>query len=630
MNKRFDRSQARGAGSKEPLADAPEEGEPPEPRREALFARFETDAERLRAAILLCAYSVEEYVLRPDLFGLTTASPLQRAICRVIAGYPIDGSIHPINTWPLALARIVERTARDKTGGHAAALKVLAAEHDARLALVSEDLTQYPEVLEAFGGQVPYAGVKEFMVVAAIRCAKTLIAAAALAHRSIVADLDGLLVGETARAGVISWRVDLANTCFEFITAAFDASPLLRTQVLEPPRWFPGAPKNVMRVYNYGSDRVVDIMTLAANRGGASALSKWYVGFVVDEAARMLSDYNDGVINYADIRRAVFQRIRRDGFYLAITSPWLSVGPVYEAQKRLGIHEENGLCVAWAPGWAMNPITWTPEVCAAAKAADPESYVTDVEARFARTDELVISFELLRDMPRVHAVRTLEQAPAALADIAVLDTSLRKDAIALAFASVIKGRRTLVAYFEWIGTPEEPIDLRDTAKQICLWLRRLNQTTVHVDALSEEAFRELFAAADDAIGVVSWSVSAHEFAMMATRFEHRAKLGELALVDDERVRDDLAAVRRGTNGTGDVYVTFPLTFSARASASSRAVLFALSQLFPGEDAPVPEEQTEERRMQERFRRRHARAEDPSQALDDALDDAIQRWEVMHG
>lgn len=632
-NKRFDKSQAKGARSPTP---EPEEGEPPEAppsppqRRPVGFLNYAAESERLRAAILLCAYSVEEYLIRPDLFGLATASKLQRAICRVIGGYPLDGSVNPVNTWPVALERILARTAADKTGGRDEAIATLQAQYDERLALVSEDLTAYPEVLEAFGGKVPYAGVKEFMVVAAIRCAKTLIAGAALAHRSMVADLDGLLPGESARAGIISWRVDLANTCFEFITSAFEASPLLRTQVLDPPRWFPGAPKNIHRVYNHVSDRVVDIMTLAANRGGASALSKWYVGFVVDEAARMLADYNDGVINYGDIRRAVFQRIRHDGFYLAITSPWLSVGPVYEAQKKLGVHEENGLCVAWAPGWHMNPITWTPEACAAAKERDAESYLTDVEARFARTDELAIDHALIRDMPRVRAVTWLGDEPVALADVAVLDAGLRKDGIALAFGAMVRGRRTLVGYVEWLGTPDAPLELRKVAFEIGMWMRRFNQSTLAVDWLNEEAFRELLFEADEHLGVTGWSATGTLFAVMATRFEHRAKLGELAIVDDERVRDDLASIRRTVSNTGEAYVGFPMTHSMRASTSSRAVLVALSQLYATEENAAADEQNEEKRMREARLRRHGYAEDPSLARDQEVDRLLEQWEAIHG
>jgi len=617
----YDEEQDDGPFGKEDAQNEPcKEPDKPLP----LYANFESNRYRLYAALLLCAFSVEEYLMRPDLFGLTTASPLQRAICRVLSGYPLDGSVNPCTENPPALQRLLDQTETDDTHGRDDALAFLRLEVDDRLAIVGEDLTQFPDVLEAFGGKEPYVGVKELMVVAAIRCAKTLIGAAALAQRSVTADLTGLRIGETARAGVCSWRVDLANTCFEFLTAAFDASKLLRSQVIEPPKWFPGAPKNVLRVYNHVSDRNVDILTLTANRGGASALSKWYVGFVVDEAARMLADFQEGVINYSDIRRAVFQRIRPDGFYLAITSPWLSIGPVYEAQKKLGMHEKHGLCVAWAPGWAMNPITWTPEACERAKAEDPESYETDVAARFARTDDLVLSNELVKSAGKV-LVRTMNDEPLALAEVAVIDAGLRKEAVGFALAAMVRGKRTLLAYREWIGSPEEPLKMRAIAVEVAHWLCKYNVSTLHADPLSQDSIGELLE--HEGIGVTGWGATAREFAAMATRLEHHMKLGDIAIVDDERVRDDLSSIRRVTNATGEVSVAFPLSTTMRASTSSRAVLFAMAQLYrPATEIIVP--QTEEKRMRDSLLRRMRRLEDPLSGRDDAIDYALECYDAM--
>jgi len=635
---RFSRSKAASAAFYDPVsldeddprggAFGPDEG-PDVPLREAPkplppYANFESNRYRLFAAIMLCAYSVEEYLMRADLFGLATASPLQRAICRVIGGYPLDGSRNPVTDWSPALFRILAQTETDETRGRDDALAQLRIDYDERLAIVGEDLTPYPGVLEAFGGSAPCEGLRELMVVAAIRCAKTLIAGAALAQRTMVVDLTGLRPGETARAGVISWRVDLANTCFEFMTGAFESSPLLRTMVLEPPKWFPGAPKNVLRVYNFVSDRNVDILTLAANRGGASALSKWYVGFVVDEAARMLADFQDGVINYADIRRAVFQRILPDGFYLAITSPWLSVGPIYEAQKRLGVHEQDGLCVAWAPGWIMNPITWNEEACRRARAADPESYLTDVEARFAHTDELALAHALVLANQKIR-VPSLTDEPLAYADIAVIDAGLRKDTVALALAGMHRGKRVLLVYREWLGWADTPLDMRAIAHAIALWLRRYNLTTVLVDTMSAESFAELLEAHD--INAAPWEATSREFASMATRLEHHMKLGEVLLPDDQRVRDDLSSVRRLTNTTGELSVAFPLSTSLRASTSSRAVLYAMAQLYRAEPEAPSMPMTEEKRMRDSLLRRMRRQEDPLGERDAVIDAALDCYDA---
>lgn len=585
---------------------------------------------RLYAALLLSAYSVEEYVMRPDLFGLETASPLQRAVCRVIAGYPLDGSRNPVTEWPAPLERLFSQTADDTTGGRGEALTRLRDEYDARLAVVGEDLTIYPEVAEAFGGELPTStDVKEVMVIAAIRCAKTFIAAAAVAQRSIVADLTGLQPGETARAGIISWRVDLANTCFEFVTNAFEGSQLLRALLVKKPAWYPGAPTNLLRLHNVGSDRFVDILILTANRGGASALSKWYVAFVVDEAARMLADYNDGVINYADIRRAVVHRIRKDGLFLTITSPWYSVGPVYEAAKHLGMRPEKRACVLWAPGWAMNPITWTPEACEAAKLADPDAYETDVAARFARTDELAISHKLMvaaSTLPVVHAGEILPNAvpPKYAGEVAILDASLRKDAISFCIAAMVRGRRTILVYREWVGTPEVAIDTKRVAREVAAWMRRFQVTDLEADRLSQESMGELLEH-DAALGVTTWEASASDFAVMAARVEHHLKMGELVLPDDERIRDDLSGLRRISTHAGDIQIAFPTSLSIRQSVSARVILLAIERLYKVEVEQTIAE-TEETRMHAAMLRRHG-PRDPLGAMDRAVDDALERYDA---
>ena len=147
---RFSRADARPArlyGATAPAEDD-DDGESEELSTAALLAlsprdtavpyvHFYPERFRLYAALLLCAYSVEEYVMRPDLFGLTTASPLQRAVCRVIGGYPLDGSRNPVTEWPAALERLFVQTKDDATGGRGEALARLRDEYDARLAVVS-------------------------------------------------------------------------------------------------------------------------------------------------------------------------------------------------------------------------------------------------------------------------------------------------------------------------------------------------------------------------------------------------------------------------------------------------------------------------------------------------------------
>ena len=153
-------------------------------KADAILDSFEAAVKQQLEAKSLVHF--EGLLTSPLGFGLTTASPLQRAIARVADGRALD------------------------------------------------DLAEDPAVIRAFGGTVP-PPVKpaEFAIVSGIRTAKSLSAAALAVHWSQRADLSRLGPGEIPRISIVSLSKDLADVVFGHIVGRTMASPLLSKLILE-------------------------------------------------------------------------------------------------------------------------------------------------------------------------------------------------------------------------------------------------------------------------------------------------------------------------------------------------------------------------------------------------------------
>src|SRR6185312_5484944 len=109
------------------------------------------------------AITLEKILCHPAAFGLTTATPVQRAACRVADGLPL------------------------------------------------EELAEDENVVRAFGGDAAIQALcrmrgvtpLELYIVAAVRTGKSLLAAALAVRAAVTCDLTGLGPGETPRVSVI-------------------------------------------------------------------------------------------------------------------------------------------------------------------------------------------------------------------------------------------------------------------------------------------------------------------------------------------------------------------------------------------------------------------------------------------
>src|SRR5258707_5921629 len=133
--------------------------------------------------------SLEDLLTSDECFGLTTASPLQRAICRVADGRSLGSLAH------------------------------------------------HPDIIEGIGSPVLQIETqpKELLILSGIRTAKSMIAAALAVHWTQTCDFSGLGPGETPRVAVVSLTVDLAKVVFAHIAGTCLAKQRLMSLVVGEP-----------------------------------------------------------------------------------------------------------------------------------------------------------------------------------------------------------------------------------------------------------------------------------------------------------------------------------------------------------------------------------------------------------
>src|SRR5271167_349528 len=130
--------------------------------------------------------TLEALLTHPDAFALTNATPVQRAVCRVLDGLPL------------------------------------------------EELALDANVQWAFGGELALKRLPvgrmpdELFFIAAVRGAKTLISSCVAFRSAITCDLSVTRPGEPVRASIVSLDLDKAQMAIEHLTGALSNGKLLR------------------------------------------------------------------------------------------------------------------------------------------------------------------------------------------------------------------------------------------------------------------------------------------------------------------------------------------------------------------------------------------------------------------
>jgi hypothetical protein len=504
-----------------------------------------TSDERLRLILrklrALTPPTLEELLTSEQGFGLTTATPLQRAVCRIADGLPLG------------------------------------------------ELACEPAVMSAIGAAPPPGRPAELLLLSGIRTAKSLTSGALAVHWSQTCDVSRLGAGEVPRVSVVSLTTDLARVVFQHVVGNVLARPALRALVI-------GSPTVDTIVLRHPTGKPVEIKVVAGSRAGASLVARWSAGCVFDEAPKMLGG-DEAVVNYDDARRAVIGRLLPGAQLVSIGSPWAPFGPIYETVLAHHGKPTRERVVIWAPAWDMNPIWWTPERVAHFMVHNPDAYQTECAAKFASPEE-----SLFGTLEVERATREASVVPfdSRCSYVAAMDPATRGNAWTLVIATRVGNRRVVVLAREWVGSRLEPLKPRDVLSEIAAELRKYELDAVWSDQWSADALRDL--GREVGVRLIEATNTEPEKARKYLQLKARAAEGELELPPLPALRTDLLRVKKRTTQTG-VQIVLPKSSDGRHCDFAPAVMLALSHWLEDEGPGPDDEHAAVRKEVEAMRKR---------------------------
>jgi len=479
--------------------------------------------------------SLETLLTHPEGFGLVTATPLQRAICRIAQGLPLK-----------------------ELAGH---------EH----VLASLNITKPMEL-----GGPP----KELLLLAGIRGAKSLLAAALGVWWSQTCDLSGLGRGEVARVSLVSLTRDLAHVVFEHLRGNVVSSPVLRRWLVEKP-----TADTVMLWHPLGVP--VEIKVVAGARAGASVVARWCAGICYDEAPRMIGA-DEGVVNLEHSQTAVRGRLLPGAQMISIGSPWAPYGPVYSQKQEYWGRPTRAMVVLKAQGPWLNPYWWTPERIKELREKDETAYQTDVLAEFADAETTMFPTALLSACAR-KGMGKLEHNDRC-EYVAAMDPATRGNAWTLIIMTREKGKKTIVCSRYWQGSRVTPLNPTEVLMEIREQLAEYGLNWSYTDQYAGDALVDI--ASDVGLDLVidEWTASNKTKAFMALQTEMAA--GNVVIPDDPMLIKDMQMVKKRVTAAG-FSIVLPLTPDGRHCDYAPPLAKCVSVFLEEEEEVLPRPGTRE-------------------------------------
>ena len=491
------------------------------------------------------ALTLERTFCHPQLFGRGfnggKASRVQRAICRVADGRPLD---------ELANDEIVRRV----FGGDAA----IAA--------------------------LPSVPPLETYIVAAIRCGKSMMTAALAVHTALTIDLSRIAKTEIARVAIVSLDRDKAAIVMLHIMGAMEG-PLGQHVMLKPK---PSAERIYMR---RADGRVVEIVIAAGKRGGDNLVSRWTVAVIFDEACRMNGE-EDGVVNFDHMRAAVIERLRllrQHGAMarlIAVSSPWAAHGPVYEAVQEFFGRPTERLVVIRATGPELCPDIWTPAACEAARNDPRGSYENDVLGEFIDPES---GWLTATDVRKATRSLPLERVPfpgdMRVRYVATMDPALTGNA----WTFVVAGREAhpsgdelkdtfhVACARQWQGTAAKPLRAKTIFAEMRELMRPYRLREVFTDRWSGALLQEV--GEDGGVDVHVSRDTPEQTAKHYDDFRILLTHDRLELAPLPAFTSDLLSVRKKLAPGGAVRYVLPVSRDGRHADFAPAGVLAIARLL---------------------------------------------------
>jgi len=452
--------------------------------------------------------TLETLLTSPDYFALEKATPTQRAAFRAIEGRPLG------------------------------------------------ELWRYQRVREAFRNvRPPEVKPFEFIWLAAIRGAKSLLASAAAFKMAMTVDCSDCLVSDEIRIPIVSVDKDKARQTWQHLAATMQARPKLARYLVKEPTLEGSV------LVRRPDGRIVEILVTAGRRAGSSLVSRWLAGVVFDECARM-QDAEDAVVNIEHNRQAVIGRIRPGGQIIYPSSPFQPDGPIYNWTTEFWGKPTQDLIVMRAPGKSVNPAYWTDERIEQLRRRDPIAYRTDYLAEFADSEYGAFSADDIDACMR-QSDAALEPMPLH-AYVATMDPATRSNAWTLMILTCTeappKPKYSIVLARQWVPRGEKLSPLT-VLNEIADTIRPYGLDEVYTDQWSVDALSELASTLQPAADGSSRSISLTE--ENRTREDRYDAMKTLQLMVEDRrlefprdpvLKQDLVRVRRRVTAAGIKFV----------------------------------------------------------------------------
>lgn len=470
-------------------------------------------------------------------FGVTTATPLQRAICRCIDGVPIA------------------------------------------------ELWSDPTVRRAFG-KCPTEKPFEMAILAGVRSGKSLLAGACAVHWAWICDVSALGPGEMPRLPIVSVHKDLAQVVFGHISGRIQASERLRGLLVEPP-------SGERILLEHPTGRPIEITVSAGARAGVTLVARWNVGAIFDEFPRMVGG-GEGVVNWKDMRDATAQRVLHGGGILDIGSPWAPFGPAFDLFTDHFGEPTKDIVVVKAPAPDLNPVHWNEKNIEAAK-RNPDSYVTDVLAEFATPAGAMYPDVLLKRATRGEMELEPDEG---VSYVAATDAGTRGNAWTLVIMAMIQGRLIVALSREWVGSRQEPLDPGEVLEEIGLILEAYGVRYLHGDQWSSDALKTI--AKRYGVRFVEHASQGAEVFERYQRILDELKIDNIELPPDPMFQADMRRVKKVVTRLG-MGIELPKTSDGRHCDYAPAFALACAQISPTKRPDVEPATAEEKEVREAAR-----------------------------
>lgn len=466
----------------------------------------------------LIARDPETLLTHPNGFGLVTASPMQRAICRIVAGKPLD------------------------------------------------ELASLPELTIALGcapQQLSGAAPKEIALLSGVRVGKSLITAALALYWTQVCDVSICGPGDHPRVSILSLDKDKAEVVLGHLVGRMKASKYLSALFVTEP-----SGDEVWVTHPTGLK--IEIKVVAGARAGGSLTSRWMPGVIFDEFPRMIGG-DEGIVNWTESRKACDQRILPGGGIANIGSPHAPYGPAYEMVITHFGKPTPDLVVLKSPAYDLNPVWWTPERVDKAR-ENPDTFQTEVMGDFASPGEALVPSTWLERSRRHEPV---DLPPEWGADYeAGMDPATRGNGWTLVVVTRKGNKRRVVLARQWIGSRSDPLSSRETLTQVRDLLQPYGVTTVWSDRYYIDALRDIALELGLTVIPTFWTDQERTAKYMALRT--RFGEGAIELHPDPVLRADLQRLSRRVTQSG-VTVTLPRSSDGRHCDYAPALLLAISR-----------------------------------------------------